>query len=454
MSVTTWSGAENDLEDVILAYLTAVDAGQVPPRQEFMDRYPQFASDLMAFFADQDQTVSCVSPFRQVGPGPAAVLQDPAFGDYMLDKELGRGGMGVVFKAQQVSLRRPVAIKMILAGHLARAADVQRFRAEAEMGASLNHPHIVPIYESGEYQGQHFFSMKLMEGGSLAGQIGEGRWKMRDRQQQRNAARLIATVARALEHSHQRGLLHRDLKPGNILFDLDERPHVSDFGLCKRVQPAAEGPQAPGACPTISGTVVGTPSYMAPEQATAPRSITTAADVYSLGAVLYELLAGRVPFRGETPMDTLFQVSQVEPPPPRALNALVDCDLETIALKCLEKDPRRRYASAAALAEDLERWLAGVPILARPAGLLERTIKWARRRPANAALAALLAACLLAGLASLVWNWQAAEAAKHKNALQAAQEAEEKRAESARADQEATAKRRLATKLYFKNIAL
>src|SRR5262245_51268747 len=185
MSVTTWSRAENDLEDVILAYLTAVDTGQAPSRQEFVDRYPQFASDLMAFFADQDQTVSCVSPFRNVGPGPAVVLQDPSFGDYLLDKELGRGGMGVVFKAQQVSLHRPVAVKMILAGHLASAADVQRFRAEAEMGASLNHPHIVPIYEVGEHQSQHFFSMKLMEGGSLANQIQEGRWKLKDRQEQR-----------------------------------------------------------------------------------------------------------------------------------------------------------------------------------------------------------------------------------------------------------------------------
>src|SRR5215831_9498191 len=237
MSVTTLSIAENELEDIILAYLTAVDAGQAPSRQEFLDRYPQFASDLMAFFADQDQTVSCVSPFRQVGAGPAAVLQDPAFGDYVLDKELGRGGMGVVFKAQQVSLRRPVAIKMILAGHLASAADVQRFRAEAEMGASLNHPHIVPIYEVGEHRGQHFFSMMLMEGGSLADRIQDGRWKMNDRRQQRDAAQLIATIARAVEHAHQRGLLHRDLKPGNILFDLDERPHVSDFGLSKRVQP-------------------------------------------------------------------------------------------------------------------------------------------------------------------------------------------------------------------------
>src|SRR5262245_50779093 len=235
MSGPTLSIAENELEDIVLAYLTAVDAGQPPTRQEFLNRYPQFATDLMAFFADQDQTISCVSPFRQVGPGPAAVLQDSTFGDYLLDKELGRGGMGVVFKAHQISLQRPVALKMILSGHLASAVDVQRFRAEAEMGASLNHPHIVPIYEVGEHQGQQFFSMKLMESGSLAGQIEAGRWKLKDRQEQRQAAQLIATIARAVEHAHQRGLLHRDLKPGNVLFDLHERPHVSDFGLSKRV---------------------------------------------------------------------------------------------------------------------------------------------------------------------------------------------------------------------------
>src|SRR5262249_37675373 len=234
MKVSTLSTLDNELEDIVLAYLTAVDAGQAPSRQEFLNRYPQFATDLMAFFADQDQTISCVSPFRQVGPGPAAVLQDSAFGDYRLLEELGRGGMGVVFKAHQVSLHRPVALKMILAGHLASAADVQRFRAEAEMGASPNHPHIVPIYEIRDHQGQDFFSMKLMEGGSLASQLQLGRWQVKDRQQERQAAQLIATIARAVEHAHQRGLLHRDLKPGNILFDLDERPHVSDFGLSKR----------------------------------------------------------------------------------------------------------------------------------------------------------------------------------------------------------------------------
>jgi WD40 repeat protein len=440
MTLSTLCGPENGLEDVLLAYLSAVDAGQAPDRQEFLTRHPGFASELAAFFAEEDQTASCVAPLRNVGPAGAAVLQDSPFGDYEVLKEIARGGMGVVFRARQVSLNRSVAIKMILAGHLASPTDVQRFQAEAEMGAHLNHPHIVPIYEVGEHRGQHYFSMKLMEGGSLAGQINAGRWKMDSPQQQRKAAHLIATVARAVEHAHQRGLLHRDLKPGNILFDLEGRAHVSDFGLSKRVQPAAEGEQARGESLTISGVVVGTPSYMAPEQATALRTVTTAADVYSLGAVLYELLTGKVPFRADTPLETLRQVTSTDPPRPRGLNPMINRDLETIALKCLEKEPHSRYASAAALAEDLERWLAGEPIHARPAGPLERAAKWAKRRPASAALCGLLATAILLGLGALVWSWQAAEAAEG--------------AQKQRANKEAEEKRRLAIKLYFKNIAL
>jgi WD40 repeat protein len=447
MTLSTLSKPENEFEDIILTYLNAVDDGQAPARQAFLNRHPQFAPELTAFFAEQDQTAFCLAPLRNAGPAGAAMLKNPFFGDYELLEEMGRGGMGVVFQAHQVSLNRPVALKMILAGHLASPTDVQRFQAEAEMGAHLNHPHIVPIYEVGELQGQHYFSMKLMEGGSLAGQISEGRWKMVSPEQQRKAARLIATIARAIEHAHQRGLLHRDLKPGNILFDLEERAHVSDFGLSKRVQPAAEEQQARGACLTVSGMIVGTPSYMAPEQATALRTVTTAADVYSLGAVLYELLAGKAPFQADTPLETLLQVTRTEPPRPRSLNPIIDRDLEMIALKCLEKEPRSRYVSAAALAEDLERWLVGEPIHARPAGVVERAAKWAKRRPASAALCALLATFFVLGVGALIWIGHAQE-------LRANKEAEDKRAETARADQEARDKRRLAVKLYFKNIAL
>jgi WD40 repeat protein len=445
---------ENDFEDVLLDYLTAVDAGQAPARQDILNLHPHFASDLAAFFADQDHMALDVAPLRNVGPTDATLLNNPCFGDYELLEEVGRGGMGVVFKGRQVSLNRPVALKMILAGGLASPIDVQRFQAEAEMGAHLNHPHIVPIYEVGEHRGQHYFSMKLMEGGSLAGRLSDGLWKMDHPEQQRKAAHLIATLARAVEHAHQRGLLHRDLKPGNILFDREDRPHVSDFGLSKRMQPAAEGEQARGGNLTVSGMIVGTPSYMAPEQATARRTITTAADVYSLGAILYELLAGKAPFQANTPLETLQQVISSEPVRPRSLNPQIDRDLETIALKCLEKEPRGRYGSAAALAEDLERWLAGEPIHARPAGTMERTAKWAKRRPASALVCGLLAMSFLLGLGALIWGWRTAEEDKRNQQVRAAQEAAEKRAETARANQEAEEKRRLAVRLYFKNIAL
>jgi WD40 repeat protein len=447
MTLLTMSGPEHELEDIILAYLTAVDTGQAPDRQEFLNRYPEFASDLGAFFAEQDQTASYVAPLREVAPAGAALPTSRFFGDYEVLEEIARGGMGVVFKAYQASLNREVALKMILAGHLASPADVLRFQTEAGTGARLDHPHIVPIYEVGEHQGQHYFSMKLMEGGSLAEQICNGRWQTDNRDQQRRAAQLIATIARTVEHAHQRGLLHRDLKPGNILFDLEDRAYVSDFGLSKQVPPVAAGDPALGASLTGSGMVVGTPSYMAPEQATPRRTVTTAADVYGLGVILYELLTGEVPFRAETVLETLHQVTSAEPARPRSLNPRIDRDLETIALKCLEKEPNHRFESAAALAEDLERWLAGEPIHARPAGVVERAAKWARRRPASATLCALLATILVFGVGTLIWIGQAA-------AQRAEKEAKDKDAETARADQEASDKRRLAIKLYFKNIAL
>jgi WD40 repeat protein/tRNA A-37 threonylcarbamoyl transferase component Bud32 len=325
-----------------------------------------------------------------------ALLQSRFFGDYELLVEIARGGMGVIYKARQKSLNRIVALKMILAGQLASTAEIQRFRTEAENAAALDHPNIVPIYDVGERRGQHFYTMKLIEGGNLANHMTE---RLHD---PRGSAQLVTTIARAVHYAHQRGILHRDLKPANILLDSKGEVHVTDFGLAKKL--------AKGSMLTYSNAIVGTPSYMSPEQATGQANrLTTAADVYALGAILYELLTGRPPFKSTTPIDTLAQVVNEDPLPPRRLQAAVPRDLEVVCLKCLSKDPARRYASAAALAEDLERFLVGEPILARVSGTWERAGKWARRHPATVALTAVsaLAAMAIVGVVvSQIYNNQ------------------------------------------------
>ena len=290
------------------------------------------------------------------------------FGDYEIRRELGRGGMGVVYEARQVSLNRPVALKMIKAGVLADDAELRRFQNEAEAVALLDHAGIVPVHEVGEHDGQRYFSMKLVVGGSLAGRLDAFR------DDPRAAAALMAEVAEAVHHAHMRGVLHRDLKPANVLVDAEGRPHVTDFGLAKRVEGDVEI--------TASGAILGTPAYMSPDQASGRRgAVTTASDVYGLGAILYALLTGRAPFGGHDAIETLDAVRTRSPVPPSRLNARTPRDLETIALKCLDKDPRRRYASAHALADDLHAWLDLRPIAARRMGAGERAWLWSKRNP-------------------------------------------------------------------------
>ena len=308
-------------------------------------------------------------------------------GDYELLEEIGRGAQGVVYRARQKSLNRVVALKIIGLGHWATKAHVKRFRLEAEAAARLDHPFIVPIHEIGQSNGSCYFSMQLVEGGQLDLVI------KREPMPIRAAAELIAKLARTVHHAHQRGILHRDIKPGNILLDPQGDPHLTDFGLARLLETESSV--------TRTTEALGTPAYMAPEQARGDNAqLSSATDVYGLGTVLYQLLTGHPPFLGETTYETIRLVLETDPRRPRLLNPKVDRDLATICLKCLEKDPGRRYASALALAEDLEHWLRHEPTQARRAGILVRANKWIRRKP----LAAALFVSLVALAAVLSWN--------------------------------------------------
>ena len=311
-----------------------------------------------------------------------------SFGDYELISLVARGGMGVVFKARHTKLNRLVALKMILAGQLACPADIQRFRSEAQAAARLDHPGIVPVYEVGECQGLHYFTMAFVEGASLAERLHEGPLDALE------AARLVREIAAIIHFAHDNGVIHRDLKPGNVLIDKQRQPKLTDFGLAKRTDGAG------GA--SGSGQLLGTPSYMAPEQANGTASVGPAADIYGLGALLFALLTGRPPFQAATMFDTVVQVMSSDPPAPTALNSAVPRDLETICLKCLEKAPGKRYSSAADFQDDVDRFLSGRPILARPVGLWERGRKWVRRRPGPAASAAVTVLALAAMFAVVV----------------------------------------------------
>jgi len=368
--------SEQKVNEIIAAYL---EAGN-PDRDALLAKHPEFAAELQSFLADHERLKNLAANTPTVAPSDSPAFTPGErlryFGDYEILDEIARGGMGVVYKARQVSLQRIVALKMILAGQLAGPQDVQRFRSEAKAAGKLDHPNIVPIYEVGDFQGQHYFSMKYIDGGSLAKPIDVSSLPATDLSV--CAARLLAAVARAVHHAHQRGILHRDLKPANVLLDREGHPHVTDFGLAKRVEGDRQLTQ--------SGLIVGTPAYMAPEQARAEKALTTSADIYSLGAIFYEMLTGKPPFVGTTALDVLLQVLDRDPPAPRSVKPEVDRDLEVICLKCLDKDPARRYGSADALADDLDRWLRGEPIHARPTSTSERLVKWARRKPTAAAL--------------------------------------------------------------------
>ena len=317
------------------------------------------------------------------------------FGDYETISILGQGGMGVVYKARQLTLNRLVALKMIRNAEFANEDQVRRFQNEAEAVATLDHPGIVPIYEVGAYQDQRYFSMKLVEGQGLDKRLAVLA------NDHRTGARVVAEVADAVSHAHQRGILHRDLKPANILLDSQGQAHVTDFGLAKRIEEDAGL--------TVSGAIMGTPSYMAPEQAAGQSSlVTTASDVYGLGAILYAALTGRAPFAGDSVMNTLDQVRNRAPQPPTRLRPNLPRDLEVICLKCLEKDPRHRYLSAQALADDLNRWLRGEPIAARPVGPVVRLRMWAKRKPALAGLSAALIVASIAGVIGVTWQWREA----------------------------------------------
>jgi eukaryotic-like serine/threonine-protein kinase len=393
--------------------------GEQPDARSYHERYPAFRAIVAAAFGPDGEVsittrrsdrsdwvseptalVAAASNSARVGAVPAAGVapgEPPGLkvAGYEVFGELGRGGMGVVFKARQVALNRDVAVKLIRSGSFASQPEVVRFQSEAEAVAQLDHPHIVPIYEVGQYRGQHFFSMKLVTGTSLDKRLNEFA------ADPRAAATVVAVAAEAVHHAHQRGILHRDLKPANILLDERGEPYVTDFGLAKRI--------AAGSEVTHSGTLAGTPAYMSPEQATqAPGSLSTATDVYGLGTILYAALAGRAPFAATTVVETLDLVRTQSPESPSVLNARVPRDLEIICLKCLEKEPRRRYQSALELAQDLERWLKGVPILARPVGPLARAGMWCRRNKAMTTVAALLVLALIGGFAGITWKWREA----------------------------------------------
>lgn len=377
--------AELQRAEALDRFLSDLQSGASPSREALVAQYPELASALDCL----EQLDQLVPPPEPAAPASAAV--PAAFGPYLLMGEIGRGGMGVVYKARQTTLDRLVAIKMILASHLASAEHVRRFQAEARAAARVRHPNIVHIHEVGQEHGQHYFVMEYVEGQSLAQRLASGPMPARQ------AASLLATVARAVDHLHRQGVVHRDLKPSNILLDAEGIPCVTDFGLAKVF---AGDSQA-----TATAVVAGTPAYMSPEQAAGHTAeVGPSSDIYSLGAILYELLAGRPPFCEENPIDTLLAVLGNEPEPPSSLRRHVPRELEMICLKCLSKRPSDRYTSAADLADDLERFVRDEPVSVRPPGIFRRVWRWSRRQPALASRMGALALFYTVEWVNYVWG--------------------------------------------------
>ncbi len=348
-----------------------------------------------------------LAPAEEASPAARPVSLPHAFGDYELLEVIARGGMGVVYRARQKSLDRLVAVKMLLGGEFAAPKFVERFRVEAEAVARLQHPGIVAIHEVGEHDGHRFFSMDYVEGKNLAQVISDLGFQISDC---RRSASWLKTIAEAVHYAHQRGILHRDLKPSNVLIDALEQPHLADFGLAKRFTPDPSRAGDPWSL-TLSGQVLGSPNYLPPEQAEGRHAqVGPPSDIYSLGAILYHLSTGRPPFQGESLTTLLKQVVETAPVAPRLLNPGLPRDLETICLKCLEKDPQKRYQTAQDLADELGRFLQDLPIQARPVNAAGRAVRWCRRQPMRAGLTAALILTFLFGMTGVAWQLKRARA--------------------------------------------